>query len=102
MAQLSPIHSWKLIFPCEVSAVKLGASSLMRNMVWSPDLSVSKRGCVREIIPKRSIKVESVGPKPCQFLANFECEKKKLTQRRRGRKGAQRFRELVSAPLPLG
>src|SRR2546429_9812356 len=32
MAQPLPIHSWKLILPCEVSAVKLGASSLMRSM----------------------------------------------------------------------
>src|SRR5215472_9882265 len=31
MAQPSPIHSWKLMVPCEVSALKLGASSLMRN-----------------------------------------------------------------------
>src|SRR5713226_1937921 len=34
MAQPLPIHSWKLIVPCEVSAVKLGASSFMRNMVF--------------------------------------------------------------------
>src|SRR5713101_3835104 len=34
MAQPLPIHSWKLIVPCEVSAVKLGASSFMRNMVY--------------------------------------------------------------------
>src|SRR5882672_7781712 len=34
IAQPSPIHSWKLIVPCEVSAVKLGASSLIRNMVF--------------------------------------------------------------------
>src|SRR5713101_8295840 len=33
MAQPLPIHSWKLIVPCEVSAVKLGASSFIRNMV---------------------------------------------------------------------
>src|SRR5215472_8300812 len=33
MAQPLPIHSWKLILPCEVSAVKLGASSFMRNIV---------------------------------------------------------------------
>src|SRR5690349_19787437 len=33
MAQSLPIHSWKLIGPCDVSAVKLGASSLMRSMV---------------------------------------------------------------------
>src|ERR1700730_10103057 len=32
-AQPLPIHSWKLIVPCEDSAVKLGASSFMRNMV---------------------------------------------------------------------
>src|SRR5579872_1074375 len=49
MAQLSPIHSWKLIFPWEVSAVKFGASSLMRSMCWSPDLIESKRGFVREL-----------------------------------------------------
>src|ERR1700686_4235649 len=34
MAQPSPIHSWKLIVPCEVSAVKFGASSFMRNIVY--------------------------------------------------------------------
>src|ERR1019366_1487368 len=33
MAQPLPIHSWKLIVPCEVSAVKLGASSFIRNIV---------------------------------------------------------------------
>src|SRR5579859_4060736 len=33
MAQPFPIHSWKLIVPCEVSAVKFGASSLIRSMV---------------------------------------------------------------------
>src|SRR5882762_9484679 len=33
IAQPLPIHSWKLMVPCEVSAVKLGASSLIRNMV---------------------------------------------------------------------
>src|SRR5438067_12106559 len=31
MAQPLPIHSWKLIFPWVVSAVKLGASLLIRN-----------------------------------------------------------------------
>src|ERR1700683_534204 len=30
MAQPLPIHSWKLMVPCEVSAVKLGASSFIR------------------------------------------------------------------------
>ena len=30
-AQLSPIHSWKWIVPCVVSAVKSGATSLMRS-----------------------------------------------------------------------
>jgi hypothetical protein len=34
MAQPSPIHSWKLIVPCDVSAVKLGASSFIRNIVF--------------------------------------------------------------------
>src|ERR1700733_2409397 len=34
-AHPSPIHSWKLRVPCEVSAVKLGASSFMRNIVVS-------------------------------------------------------------------
>src|SRR5260370_11451419 len=38
MAQPLPIHSWKLIVPCEVSAVKLGASSFIRNMI--PFLSI--------------------------------------------------------------
>src|SRR5580765_1672506 len=35
IAQLSPIHSWKFTVPCEVSAVKFGASSLMRSMLSS-------------------------------------------------------------------
>src|SRR5580704_5278284 len=60
------------------------------------------RECVREIIPKRSTKVESVSLKLCQFLANFECEKKKLTQRHRGRKGTQRFRILSMRRCRLG
>src|SRR5262245_926207 len=33
IAQPSPIHSWKLNVPWEVSAVKFGASSLMRSKV---------------------------------------------------------------------
>src|SRR6476660_3662528 len=33
MAHPSPIHSWKLSVPFEVSAVKFGASSFMRNTV---------------------------------------------------------------------
>src|SRR5690606_39407363 len=33
-AQPSPIHSWKLIVPCVVSAVKSGAVSLMRSPIW--------------------------------------------------------------------
>src|ERR1700741_2332705 len=37
MAQPLPIHSWKLIVPCEVSAVKLGASSFIRNMNCPPE-----------------------------------------------------------------
>jgi hypothetical protein len=37
MAQPSPIHSWKLIVPGDVSAVKLGASSFMRNMNCPPE-----------------------------------------------------------------
>src|ERR1700730_17742651 len=37
MAQPLPIHSWKSIVPCEVSAVKLGASSFMRNMGCPPE-----------------------------------------------------------------
>jgi hypothetical protein len=36
MAQPSPIHSWKLMGPCEVSAVKLGASSFMRKIKDPP------------------------------------------------------------------
>ncbi len=32
MAQPLPIHSWKLMVPWDVSAMKLGASSLMRNI----------------------------------------------------------------------
>src|ERR1700722_1570940 len=32
IAQPSPIHSWKLMVPCEDSAVKFGASSFIRNM----------------------------------------------------------------------
>src|SRR5665213_1520291 len=34
-AQPSPIHSWKLMVPCVVSAVKLGASSLIRSDIVS-------------------------------------------------------------------
>src|SRR6202167_1665780 len=37
IAQPSPIHSWKLIVPCEVSAVKSGAVSLMRKMNCPPE-----------------------------------------------------------------
>src|SRR6266404_3122479 len=55
MAQPLPIHSWKLIVPCEVSAVKLGASSFIRNIVcllvcalhpgtFVPNLQALKRG----------------------------------------------------------
>src|ERR1043166_7221958 len=36
-AQPSPIHSWKLIVPCVVSAVKFGASSLMRSGLVASD-----------------------------------------------------------------
>jgi hypothetical protein len=36
MAQPFPIHSWKLIFPCVVSAVKFGASELMRKDMFIP------------------------------------------------------------------
>src|SRR4051812_21324737 len=32
IAQLSPIHWWKSIFPCVVLAVKFGAMSLMRSI----------------------------------------------------------------------
>src|SRR5277367_1680551 len=32
IAQPSPIHSWKLMVPCVVSAVKFGASSLIRSI----------------------------------------------------------------------
>src|SRR5262245_64219396 len=35
IAQPSPIHSWKLIVPCVVSAVKSGAVSLMRRPMVS-------------------------------------------------------------------
>src|SRR5882762_9005383 len=31
IAHPSPIHSWRLIVPCVVSAVKFGASSFIRN-----------------------------------------------------------------------
>src|ERR1700724_3656503 len=34
IAQPSPIHSWKLIVPCVVSAVKSGATSLIRGTVF--------------------------------------------------------------------
>src|SRR6266404_9467480 len=55
MAQPLPIHSWKLIVPCEVSAVKLGAWSFIRNIVcllvcalhpgtFVPNLQALKRG----------------------------------------------------------
>ena len=35
MAQPSPIHSWKLMVPCVDSAVKSGATSLMRSDIWN-------------------------------------------------------------------
>src|SRR5258705_13057953 len=35
-AQPLPIHSWKLILPCVVSAVKLGASLLILSVMGSP------------------------------------------------------------------
>src|SRR3954468_10318029 len=35
-AQPSPIHSWNLIVPCVVSAVKSGATSLMRRDILPP------------------------------------------------------------------
>src|SRR5579872_6154452 len=47
IAQLSPIQLWKSILPCVVSAVKFGASELMRNdMVVPPSHSdsVPRRG----------------------------------------------------------
>src|SRR5215475_4125115 len=44
MAHPSPIHSWKLIFPCVVSAVKLGASELMRKDMFVPLVSISDSG----------------------------------------------------------
>src|SRR5579864_7380498 len=34
IAQPSPIHLWKSIWPCVVSAVKLGASSLIRSAIF--------------------------------------------------------------------
>ena len=34
IAQPSPIQSWNVIFPCVVSAVKLGASLLMRSAIF--------------------------------------------------------------------
>ena len=36
IAQPSPIHSWKSIFPCVVSAVKFGASLLIRKAMQPP------------------------------------------------------------------
>src|SRR3984885_12200628 len=67
MAQLSPIHSWKLIFPCEVSAVKLGASSLMRSICWSPDLFESKRGFVRKLSRNKIEKSNVLGQRHVNF-----------------------------------
>src|SRR5882724_7317445 len=43
MAHPLPIHSWKLIGPWDVSAVKLGASSLMRSMVFLLFLTTRRR-----------------------------------------------------------
>jgi hypothetical protein len=44
MAHLSPIHSWKLITPCVVLAVKLGAISLMRSDIIAPQNSDENLG----------------------------------------------------------
>src|SRR4051812_36491990 len=40
-AQLSPIHSWKWMVPCVVSAVKSGARSLMRSDISFPRFGFS-------------------------------------------------------------
>src|SRR5688572_25341354 len=51
MAQPFPIQSWKLTFPWVVSAVKLGASALMRSDIGSSgerdDVPYSNRACGR-------------------------------------------------------
>src|SRR5215471_7587533 len=39
-----PIHSWKLIFPWVVSAVKFGASLLIRSVMTCPPHRLSKLG----------------------------------------------------------
>src|ERR1700684_959182 len=44
MAQPLPIHSWKLILPCDVSAVKFGASSFIRNISSSPGVVHTRAG----------------------------------------------------------
>jgi hypothetical protein len=55
-----PIHSWKLMVPCEVSAVKLGASSFIRNMNCPPEeplynpwdsFRITDDGEVTELVP---------------------------------------------------
>ncbi len=43
MAHPSPIHSWKLIFPSVVSAVKFGASSPMRSAMTASSDSLDLR-----------------------------------------------------------
>src|SRR6185369_14397027 len=51
IAQPFPIHSWKLIVPWVVSAVKFGASSLMRSdMGPSSLMRASGDGCKRDTI----------------------------------------------------
>src|SRR5882724_2558846 len=49
-AQPSPIHSWKLMVPCVVSAVKFGASSLMRKDML--DLLLNNSTLGRENFPR--------------------------------------------------
>src|SRR5579863_8099460 len=64
MAQPSPIHSWKLILPCEVSAVKLGASSLIRNMRCLLNCALWRRATfdTRSHVPSREQCIQPAFP----------------------------------------
>src|SRR5882724_1020358 len=51
MAQPFPIHSWKLIRPCVVSAVKLGASLLILNAITHLPIVWNRQTIVRSRCP---------------------------------------------------
>ena len=56
-AQLSPIHSWKWMVPCVVSAVKSGATSLIRSDIVDLPLGFSSFFKITVIEPSCSQKV---------------------------------------------